>query len=571
MSSSIPPDGPGGGAEYLEQGGGSPLGSSPKPAGSGRRKALIAGGAVVALALAGGAAAAAVWWSSTGAQPAEALPDSTLGYASIDLDPSGEQKVEAIKMLKKFPAFNDEIDLDTDDDLRQKMFEEFDLGEACDGLDYGDDIEPWLGDRAAVAAVDTGEDTPVAAFVLQIKDEGAAKDGLAKIKDCAGESGGEGGGWVINGDWAVVAESDKIAQGIVDDAAEAPLSDDEDYQKWTDEVGDAGVINMYAAPAAGKFLADSADSLFGMGMGAGATDFSSCVFDPEADPSAQEPCDDIEDMTGDSESMSAMPEEFTQALEDFQGAALTVRFDDGALEVEMAGDSALTEKTMPTTDKGDDVLSTLPEDTAAAIGVGLPEGWFSTMLDQMSKYTGGEMTADDVIAQAEAETGLELPDDIETLLGESTALAVSPDIDPEALVNSSSPEGLPIGVKIQGDPEEIEAILEKIRPQLGSQSEFLLSESEGDKIAIGLDQDYVSELLEDGDLGDSEVFKHVIREPGDASSIFFVNFDAGDGWLVKIAGDEKDVAENLEPLEGVGMSAWVEDDSSHVVFRVTTN
>ncbi len=160
----------------------------------------------------------------------------------------------------------------------------------------------------------------------------------------------------IDGEWAVVAESDKIAQGIADDAAEAPLSDDEDYQKWTDEVGDAGVINMYAAPAAGKFLADSADGLFGMGLGAGSTDFSSCVLDPEADPSDDAFCDEFEGMTDDSESMSAMPEEFTEALEDFQGAALTVRFDDGALEVEMAGDSALTEQSMPTTDKGDDVL-----------------------------------------------------------------------------------------------------------------------------------------------------------------------------------------------------------------------
>ncbi len=403
MSSSIPPEGPGG-PEYLEQGGGSPLGSSPKPAGSGRRKALIAGGAVVALALAGGAAAAAVWWSSTGAQPAEVLPDSTLGYASIDLDPSGEQKVEAIKMLKKFPAFNDEIDLDTDDDIRQKMFEEFDLDEACDGLDYGDDIEPWLGDRAAVAAVDNGGDTPDAAFVLQVKDEDAAEDGLAKIKDCAGE-GEDGGGWAIDGDWAVIAESDKIAQGIVDDAAKAPLSDDEDYQKWTDEIGDAGVINMYAAPAAGKFLADSADSLFGMGFGGGATDFSSCVLDPEADPSTDAFCDEVEGMSDDSESMSAMPEEFTEALRDFQGAALTVRFNDGALEVEMAGDSALTEKSLPTTDKGDDVLATLPADTAAAIGVGLPDGWFSTILDQVSTYTGGELTADDFIEAGRGRDG----------------------------------------------------------------------------------------------------------------------------------------------------------------------
>jgi hypothetical protein len=545
------------------------------PAGHGKRNALIAGGTVLALAVAGGAVAAAVWWSSTGAQPAEALPDSTLGYASINLDPSGEQKVEALKILKKFPAFNDEINLNTDDDIRQKMFEEFDLGEMCNGLDYEDDIEPWLGDRAAVAAVDTGEDTPAAAFVLQIKDEGAAEDGLAKIKDCAGDSGGDDGGWVINGDWAIVAESDKIAEGIADDAAKAPLSDDEDYQKWTDEVGDAGVINMYAAPAAGKFLADSADDLFGMGLGAGPTDFSSCVLDPEADPSDDAFCGEVEGMTNSSATTSEIPDEFTKALEDFQGAALTVRFNDGALEVEMAGDSALTEASLPTSDKGDDVLSTLPEDTAAAIGVGLPEGWFSTMLDQMTKYTGGEMTADDLIAQAEAETGLELPDDIETLLGESTAIAVSPDIDPEALVNSSSPADLPIGVKIQGDPEEIESILEKIRAQLGTEAgtehDFLLSESDGDKIAIGPNQDYVSELLEDGNLGDSDVFQDVVPEAEDASSIFYINFDAGDGWLVKVAQDDKDVADNLEPLQGIGMSAWVKDDSSHVVFRLTTN
>jgi hypothetical protein len=567
VSNTIPPGGPDG-PEYLEQGGGSPLGSSPKAAGSGRRRALIAGGAVAGLAIAGGAAAAAVWWSSTGAQPAEALPDSTLGYASIDLDPSGAQKVEAVKMLKKFPAFNDEIDLDTDDDIRQKMFEEFELGDACKGLDYEDDIEPWLGDRAAVAAVDTGEDAPAAAFVLQVKDEGAAEDGLAKIQDCGGD---DSGGWVIDGDWAVIAETDKIAQGIVDDAEKSPLSDDEDYQKWTDEVGDAGVINMYAAPAAGKFLADSADSLFGMGMGGGTADFSSCVLDPEADPTDDAFCDEGEGMTDDPESMSAMPEEFTQALKDFQGAALTVRFDDGALEVEMAGDSALTEQSLPTTDKGDDVLATLPEDTAAAFGVGLPEGWFSTILDQMSTYTGGEMTAEDFIAQAEAETGLELPDDIETLLGESTAFAVSPDIDPESLVNSTTPEGVPIGAKIQGDPEEIEAVLEKIRAQMGSESDLLISESDGDTIAVGLDQDYVSELLKDGNLGDSDVFQHVVRGAEDASSIFYVNFDAGDGWLDRIAGDDQEVADNLEPLEGIGMSGWVEDDSSHVVLRVTTN
>ena len=56
------------------------------------------------------------------------------------------------------------------------MFDEFDLGEACEGgLDYEDDIEPWLGDRAAIAAVDTGGEQPDVAFVVQVKDDDAAE------------------------------------------------------------------------------------------------------------------------------------------------------------------------------------------------------------------------------------------------------------------------------------------------------------------------------------------------------------------------------------------------------------
>ena len=61
--------------------------------------ALVAGGAVVA-----GGAWAATSFFATGSQPAEALPDSTIAYFSVDLDPSGGQKIEAIKTLRKFPG-----------------------------------------------------------------------------------------------------------------------------------------------------------------------------------------------------------------------------------------------------------------------------------------------------------------------------------------------------------------------------------------------------------------------------------------------------------------------------------
>jgi hypothetical protein len=268
---------------------------------------------------------------------------------------------------------------------------------------------------------------------------------------------------------------------------------------------------------------------------------------------------------------SEVPEELRKMFEDFEGAAMTLRFDDGAVEMELAGDAAITNQAIPMSDQGDDVLATLPEDTAFAVGVGLSEGWFGQYLDQVESFMGAEADIDGFLELAESETGLSFPEDIETLLGESTAIAVGPDIDPEAFVNSDTPEGLPIGAKIQGDPEAIEEVLDKLRAQMGDQGDILVTESEGDQIAIGADEGYVSDILEDGGLGDSETFQNVVRDAEKATSVLYVNFDAGDGWLVELAGEDQEAAENLEPLQGIGMSAWVEDDASHVVLRMTTN
>ena len=547
MSTPVPPRGspeP----EYLEQGSGGPIGAD-RPARRSRRTALIAGGAVAGLLLISGGTWAALSFFGQGPQPAEALPVSTLGYAAVDIDPSGGQKIEAIQMLRQFPAFKDEIGLDTDDDIREKLFDEIGIEEQCDGVAYADDIEPWLGDRYAVAAIDLGEDQPTIAGVVQVKDAARAEDGLATLMECGGE---DNAGWAIDGDWAVIAETDAIAKEIVEQSAKGSLADDSDYQHWIDEVGDAGVVNLYAAPAAGDYIADSFGDLFGLGMFGvpGSMDYPTST----ADMAAPE-----------------VPEELRAAFEDFGGMAMTVRFDDGAVELEMAGDSKLTQTGLPVSEAGDDVLATLPEDTALAVGVGFAEGWFSDILDQTAGFTGGQMTVDELIAEAEAETGLELPEDAETLAGESAAFAISADIDAEALVNSDGPEGLPLGVKVQGDPESIEAVLEKIRTRIGTEADVLVTESDGDLIAIGADEDYVSELLEDGGLGDTDAFQNVVREAEDANAVFFLNFDAGDGWLVEVAGDDEQTAENLKPLEGLGVSSWIDGDAGHLLLRLTTN
>lgn len=533
--------------EYLESGAGEPLRTPSDPTGGGRRRTgWIVGGVVALVALVGAGAWAAWSFFATGPQPAEALPGSTIAYASVDLDPSGGQKIEALRTLRKFPAFKDHIGLQTDDDVRQRIFEEIQGSGACPDLDYGDDVEPWLGDRIAVAAVDAGEDAPSPVFVLQVSDEDQADQGLAKIQDC---SGGDGGAWSIADGWALVGETQEIVDRVAADAAKSPLSEDEDYRTWTDAAGDAGIATAYLAPEAGQVLADNLGGLVPGGLV----------------PPGYVGDDAVPGSAGD-----LVPSEVTKGLEEFRGLAATLRFDDGSLELEVAADAGRSQDALDGADGGDDVLATLPDDTAAALGLGFADGWFGDLVDQFAGQLGGDLSGDELLDELSSESGLDLPEDVETLTGESAALAIGGDFDLETFVNSTDGSGVPVGLKVQGDPDAIETVLDKLRPQLDGAESFLGSDSDGDLIAIGPDGDYRQQLLEDGDLGDSEVFENVVREAGDAAAILFVNFDAGD-WLASLADGDPEVEENLEPLQGLGLSGWLQDDASHVVLRLTTD
>ncbi len=577
--------------EYLSSGSGEPVGPAPvASAGGGKKKAIIAGAVLGGLAIAGGAAYGITSFMSAGAQAAEALPAGTIGYVSVNLDPSGGQKIEAIKTLRKFPAFRDEVDLDTDDDLRKRLFEEIQKSGACESVDYDKDIKPWLGDRMAVAAVDTGAEEPSPVAVIEVNDAGAAEDGFAKLKECGGsaaaESGDESatGGYKIEGDWAIIAESDDIADKVVKAAADKSLADDASYNRWIDEAGDAGIVSMYAAPAAGEYFASQLgmfeDQLGGMmtedfAVAPSATSrdelkemgFSDQEIDDLGllDETAPETAPETPTET------PSVPPEVTDALKDFEGAAATIRFDDGALEVEFAGDAGKQTDTLAGSDRGGDVVETLPEDTLLAVGVGFADGWFSKAMDQFSSMSGEEMDLDTMIADLEEQTGLAFPEDVETLTGESLAVAVGSDIDPEAIFNGGGPADIPVGIKIKGDADEIDKVLAKIAPQLGEQASMLETESKGDYVALGANADYRATLAEDGGLGDVDAYKSVIEDSDKAGALLFLNFDANGDWLKSLSGDDPSIVENVEPLSAFGISGWVEDGVSHGVLKLTTD
>lgn len=566
MSSTNPPEGSG--PEYLDQGSGTPVGSTPATSSkrSGRRTALLAGAGILGLAVVGGAVWAATSFFGSGPQPAEALPDNTIGYASVDLDPSGGQKIEALKMMRKFPSIKEQLDkvglTSADEDLKATIFAQAQKSGACPDVNYDQDVKPWLGDRFAVAAVDLGQDTPTPVVVVQVTDSGAADAGLAKLRDCEGGPASDAtgtssdlGGWSIEGDWAVLAQTDDLAKQVTDDAAKGTLADDADFQKWTGEAGDPGVMTLYAAPEAGKFLADMGQNLGGLFGGSG---YASSGMGS-----------DMGDMSGDMSSGSApMPPQALQQLKDFKGMAGTLRFDNGALEFEVATDATKAVGAFAG-GEGASVVSTLPSDTAAAFGVGFGQGWAQQVLDNISAVSGGGAEMDQMLSQIESQTGLALPGDLEALLGDSAAISVSSSLDPEAMANSSDGSQIPVGIKVKGDADKIDAVLSKLAATAPQVSVFQSDAKDG-YVAIGPDSDYRASLLQDGKLGDTEEFQNVVREADRAKVVLFVNFNAGD-WLTKLAGGDPTVESNLKPLQGVGMSSWLDGDVSHGVLRLTTD
>jgi hypothetical protein len=581
---SMTPGGPTNGPEYLD--GSGPVETAPA---NDNKKRLVALGAIVAggAVIAGGAWAATSFFA-TGAQPAEALPDSTVAYFSVDLDPSGGQKIEAIKTLRKFPGFADNVDLETDDDLRERLFEEITSSGECEGLDYATDVKPWLGSRAAMAAVDLGEDEPTAVGVIQTTDGGKAEDGLATlIEACGGDSAGtEGedggetsddiGGWVVDGDWIVLAETEEIAQQVVDAADGSSLAADSSFSQWTGEAGDDGFMSMYVAKGVTKYVEDAA----GMGMlGMPGSPFAPAPdamgLDQEcfenAAPEDIEECFETSDDAA-SGGTEELPEELQQMINDFDGAAATVRFDDGAVEVEYAMSNYNKDLTrFIESEEGVEMISSLPEDTVAAFGFALEEGWAQGLLDYVKTLAPDETASiDEQLAQFESETGLAFPEDVETLLGEGVTVSMGSGLDPDAVANGG-PGEVPAGIRIKGDADEIQAVLDKISAQAGPEAAEYLEVTEGDGYAVlALADDYRSALEGGGSLGDSATYSGVV-DADEAQSVMFVNFNADDDWLVRLTKDMPEVSENLEPLAAFGFSTWVDDEVVHGLMKVTTD
>jgi hypothetical protein len=209
------------------------------------------------------------------------------------------------------------------------------------------------------------------------------------------------------------------------------------------------VVTLYAGPEAGDLTsADHADSMFGFPCGHGRrlrlldgaaerrrarrraprTSAPTCRRPPPAPTSPQT----------------------SRRSSGLRGVwPVTVRFDDGAIELETAVDAVIG---TPSCSGGGtaDVVESLPADTGPSYGVGFADGWFGDVIDYVAPYTGSD--ADELMSELSDMTGLDLPADAETLAGDSAALALGSDFDPERSSSSEDGSDIPIALKIRATP-----------------------------------------------------------------------------------------------------------------------
>ena len=361
------------------------------------------------------------------------------------------------------------------DDIRRKVGE-LDLEDTdCTNLTYDHDIDPWLGNRAAAAAVDLGGDEPDFVVVVQVKDEGKARDAITALNTCDTEE--DPAGFVVHDGWAVVAQSQKVADGVVDATNDGTLADDATYQKWTNAVGDAGVVNAYASPDAGRVLGQELGGFlggtFGEDLGTPVPGESSgdSMVEPGAAPS-------ISNSSFHATTADGAGDPFSDALSEFKGGAATLRFTGDGLEFAMAGDGAAPQLSDLTGNTGGQLVQRLPDDTAAAAGITFKPGWLTRRYGAMAGIFGCYTSPDGAYRELSRQTGLDVPDDIETLLGSGVTFSIGETSTSRRPRTATTASGLPVAATVKGDPAAIETVLRQA-PRPGPGPPFLGSDSSG--------------------------------------------------------------------------------------------
>ncbi|MGA9343485.1 MAG: DUF3352 domain-containing protein [Nocardioidaceae bacterium] len=535
MSSSTPPPGPeGSGWEQLPP---DQVWSHPVDAPPARSRGRITRALVIVVALTvivGGGAFALIAADpfnlfKNGPQAAEAIPADAEYYISVDLDPSAQQKIAALRFLTHFPAFEGVSGVtNAKDDIRKTIFEKALEASGCDGVSFDKDVEPWLGNKFAFAGMPpaNGETSAIPVVALEVSDEATARVGLKKLSTCDGSS--PMFGIASEGDYLLLAETQKQADRYAGAAATASLADDADYKADMAALGDLGVATAWV-------------------------DIDRTV--ASAKPNA----------------IIANGVDLEALQTAYRRAAVTLRFESNKAEIATA-----VYGNTPAVDHGDNQIVNLPDTTVLALseagGANRVKAAWSEFQD---KIAGTDIEGG--LRMFEDQTGLSLPADLETLLGDNIMFAVDSKGLTASALNAPNPSLINAGVRLTGDKSGLLALYDQIdtllREQVGAGNPFVKKET-SDGLVVATNDSYADALAGNGGLGDSDAFTSVVSDAASQEFVLFFNFDQVEDQILQAArsaGAPSQVIDNLRPLQALAVTANTEGSYLHASLVVSVN
>lgn len=469
-----------------------------------RRRGLLVTGVVAGTVVLGGTGfAVAQYLSGGGPQPEDVLPRDTIAFAKLDFDPAANQKTALFSLLQKFPSLGEGDN--ADGDLKDRLFSQLLDGDGYD-LDYDADVEPWLGDRMAVALVPAPDSEAGVApvFALAVTDEQAMADTLSTAQDDADF------GFAVRGDYVLLAQSQDTADRVA--AEEDSLSDDSTYD------GDRAALDGDQIAVAWADLSAAQSVL-------------------EQNPA-----------------FAGAPGAMGLGSEQMSGRLIVgVHAEDDALQIEGL-DFSVSDLGNGPAGEPTRLVHDLPADTLAALSVSgageaLVKGWSD--MEQSGALSGFE--------EQIAALGLNLPDDLRAVLGTDLAVA--------AFGQMLNPH---IGIRVDTEePERAIGIVDRLLsdPQLGVPA---YSSQLSDGYVVATSPDAADVLGGDGDLGETDAFQAAVVDPDEATAIGFVDLAAIVDQLGEQDLGGGFEASDYAALDALGFSAGSTPEGGRFVLRITT-
>jgi hypothetical protein len=514
--------------------GNAPEAPPPKRRGLGRRGTIAVVLSVVLTLVIGGGAVA--FYSldpfhifRPGPQPAEAVPANALAYVSVDLDPMAAQKVDALRFLNAFPGFRDQADVSATSDVRETLLTAALKSENCSGIRYTRDIEPWLGQRMAFAMMPrTAHFKEPYAYLVQVSDEAAARHGVATVtRRCLVDSSRRNApGVAFSHGFMVLAPTQPQARTYAEAADASSLADNPQFTADMTALGDPGVITAWV---------------------------------------------DVKRLIRSVEPDLASNSTLKVALRNSQRLAATFRFRSDAVEIEASMYGA--NFAVP---HGYNPVVRLPDSTVFALSESGGEQRVGRLWNQtLDQLRGEDPEIDRQLNQIQQQTGLLLPEDLRTLLGQNVLFA----LDSKGLTSSSSVDdltGLTLGARFTNHPAKLNALYAKIIRLVGHGHAGRLpfvKKTFADGVAIASNPHYAEHLGRlDGHLGDSPDFRSVVGDASTKESVLYFDFDAVQDQILrqlKAEGVPQGVLDNLRPLRAFGVSSDVSGRYQQLTMRLS--